>query len=60
MTASHVAVVVVENWIVPCSSLDTIIKDNRPQFVTDVFAPKGAAIRAEWIVSTKNHLQTKG
>lgn len=59
-TASHAAVVLLENWIIPYGSLDTITTDNGLQFELKLLVVLCAAADSKLITSTEYNLQASG
>lgn len=58
--ALHVAVVVLENWIVAYGIPNTIMTDNCSHFVASGFVALGAVTGTKLITTTEYHSQSNG
>lgn len=55
ITASHVAVVAMENWMIPFGTPNTIMTDHGSQFVSKRFATLCSAVETKLIATTEYH-----
>lgn len=60
ITALHVALVALKNWILPYGIFSTIVTENGPQFVSNVLAALCAAIGTKVVTTMETHPNAKG
>lgn len=58
--APHVAMLVLENWIMPYKISDTVMMDNGPQFVSESFVALWASMGTKLVMTTEYCHQANG
>lgn len=59
-TVSHVAVTILDNWVITYGILTHLFTDNGPQFVGGLFAKLCALLRTEQLATKAYHTHKNG